>query len=72
MKVGHFVHKIDQFEPNTGQNTQDRCVILKLIRKNAGTIWYVSKNLELVVLILSKLSGNPSKIPCFPDCVLSA
>ena len=25
MKIGLFVHKIHQFEPNTGQNTQDRC-----------------------------------------------
>ena len=39
MKIGHFVHKIHQFEPNTGQNTQDRCVILKLIQNNARTIW---------------------------------
>ena len=25
MKIGIFVHKIHQFEPNTGQNTQDCC-----------------------------------------------
>ena len=25
MKIGLFVHKIYQFEPNTGKNTQDRC-----------------------------------------------
>ena len=32
----------------------------------------VSKNLELVVNILSKFQDIPSKIPCFPDCVISA
>ena len=26
MKIGLFVHKIHQFEPDTGKNTQDRCV----------------------------------------------
>ena len=25
MKIGLFVHKIHQFEPDTGKNTQDRC-----------------------------------------------
>ena len=26
MKIGLFVHKIHQSEPDTGKNTQDRCV----------------------------------------------
>ena len=29
MEIGLFFHKIHQFEPDTGQNTQDRCVDLR-------------------------------------------
>ena len=31
MKIGLFVHKIHQFEPDTGQNTHDRCDVPKCL-----------------------------------------
>ena len=34
MKIGLFAHKIHQFEPDTGKNTQDRCALEFLKKYN--------------------------------------
>ena len=41
MKIGLIVHKINQFEPNTGQNAQDQCA-KQLISHCQSTLVYVT------------------------------
>ena len=56
MKIGLFVHKIHQFELDTGKNTQDRC----------EADWLILDNIERTTLFLNRALAYVMNISNYP------
>ena len=54
MKIGLFVYKIHQFEPDTGQNTQDRCVPAVLKQPYARREWRETAEIQQKIFVLQQ------------------
>ena len=54
MKIGHFVHMIHQFKPDTGQNTQDRCVPAVLKQPYARREWRETAEIQQKIFVLQQ------------------